>query len=371
MKKIVLVMFLVFYGLINAQTLARWETSMGDFTAELCDTQAPITTENFISLARSGFYDNLIFHRVIEGFMIQDGCPLGTGYGGPGYTIEDEFDTGLLHDRAGTLAMAHTSQPNSAGSQYYITVNETPHLDNAYAVFGYVIEGLDVVLDISHVPTTGSPNDKPLEDVNIYSVRVSDFYISNKIPAEDEIEASVDENLSFAVTANITVDNTTLDYTWFVNGEEVTDPNYQDFYFSYSPVEAGVDSIACAVADSNFTIVTSWNLNVSSVNNDDNIVANKVKLYQNYPNPFNIQENRSSATAISFEIRDEKKAVVEIYNIIGQKVNEIVKTDCHDGINSVIWNGTDFTGNLVQSGVYLYKLKTENISLAKKTIVIR
>ena len=117
--------------------------------AELYPTVAPNTVNNFISLAKKGFYDGLIFHRVIEGFMIQGGCPQGTGTGGPGYSIKGEFSQNgfqndLKHD-AGVLSMARAMMPNSAGSQFFIMHKAAPHLDGAYAAFGMVVEGMDVV----------------------------------------------------------------------------------------------------------------------------------------------------------------------------------------------------------------------------------
>ena len=120
----------------------------GVIKAELYPETAPISVNNFISLVKKGFYDGLIFHRVIPGFMIQGGCPDGTGMGGPGYSIKGEFaqngvKNDLLHDR-GVLSMARAMDPNSAGSQFFIMVEKAPHLDGQYAAFGRVIEGMEV-----------------------------------------------------------------------------------------------------------------------------------------------------------------------------------------------------------------------------------
>ena len=121
----------------------------GTIKAELYPEIAPNTVNNFISLIQKGYYDGLIFHRVIPGFMIQGGCPLGTGTGGPGYSIKGEFagnnfKNDLIHDR-GVLSMARTMAPNSAGSQFFIMVDDAPHLDGDYAAFGKVTEGIDLV----------------------------------------------------------------------------------------------------------------------------------------------------------------------------------------------------------------------------------
>ncbi|CUH96518.1 hypothetical protein P22_2608 [Propionispora sp. 2/2-37] len=147
--------------------IAVFETSKGSFKVELFDDKAPKTAENFASLANRGFFNGLIFHRVIDGFMIQGGDPKGNGTGGPGYTIPDEFHPDLKHNAAGILSMANRG-PNTGGSQFFITLEPTPWLDNKHAIFGKVIEGLDVVKTIGNVKT--GANDKPLEDVVIQKI---------------------------------------------------------------------------------------------------------------------------------------------------------------------------------------------------------
>ena len=143
---------------------------------ELYPDKAPNTVNNFISLANKGFYDGLIFHRVIPGFMIQGGCPNGNGMGGPGYEINGEFaangfrQNDLVHT-TGVLSMARTMAPNSAGSQFFIMVAPAPHLDGQYAAFGQVTDGADIAIDISRVPRN-MMNDKPKKGVVIASIRV-------------------------------------------------------------------------------------------------------------------------------------------------------------------------------------------------------
>ncbi len=145
-------------------------------TAELYPAKAPNTVNNFISLANKGFYDGLIFHRVIPGFMIQGGCPDGTGMGGPGYEIDGEFaangfrENDLAHT-TGVLSMARTMAPNSAGSQFFVMVAPAPHLDGQYAAFGQVVAGAEIAVDISRVQRNMA-NDKPKKDVVIQSIRV-------------------------------------------------------------------------------------------------------------------------------------------------------------------------------------------------------
>jgi cyclophilin family peptidyl-prolyl cis-trans isomerase len=132
---------------------------------------APKTAGNFIDLAKKGFYDGVIFHRVIEGFMIQGGDPTGTGRGGPGYTIPDEFAPGLQHDGEGVFSMANAG-PNTGGSQFFITLVPTPWLDGKHAIFGKVTAGMDVVKAIGKTRT--GPGDRPVDDVVMEKVTVDD-----------------------------------------------------------------------------------------------------------------------------------------------------------------------------------------------------
>ena len=164
---------------------AHFTTSEGSFTVRLYDQEAPNTVANFVALAegtkewtdpKTGqkvtrpYYDGLIFHRVIDGFMIQGGDPLGTGTGGPGYKFADEFNPKLRHSKAGILSMANAG-PNTNGSQFFITLAATPWLDNKHSVFGEVVEGMDVVQKIGKTPT-GKPGDRPLKPITVQSVAI-------------------------------------------------------------------------------------------------------------------------------------------------------------------------------------------------------
>jgi len=184
------VIFAFAIGLAQAQEkkgplYATIKTSMGDIVVHLFDDKAPKTVANFVDLAtgkkewtdpktgqkvKRPFYNGIIFHRVIPGFMIQGGDPLGTGFGGPGYDFEDEFNPDLRHSKAGILSMANKG-PNTNGSQFFITVRAVPQLDNKHAVFGEVVKGQEVVSAIVNTPRDA--NDKPLKDVVIKEIVVS------------------------------------------------------------------------------------------------------------------------------------------------------------------------------------------------------
>ncbi len=145
------------------------ETTMGNVEIELFQDRAPKTAGNFRTLVEKGFYNGLVFHRVIDGFMIQGGCPKGTGTGGPGYEIPDEFGAGLRHTSEGILSMANAG-PNTGGSQFFITLAPTPWLDGKHAIFGKVTKGIEIVRAIGKVPVDGS--DRPRTPVKITSAKI-------------------------------------------------------------------------------------------------------------------------------------------------------------------------------------------------------
>ena len=153
-----------------ANRLAHFTTNLGDFQVELFEGRAPATTKNFIDLVEKGYFDGIVFHRVIAGFMLQGGCPDGNGRGGPGYEIPDEFHDELTHDSEGVLSMAN-SGPNTGGSQFFVTLAATAWLDGKHAVFGKVTEGIETVHTIGATPT--GPGDRPLEPVVMETVRIT------------------------------------------------------------------------------------------------------------------------------------------------------------------------------------------------------
>jgi len=152
-----------------AERKIQFTTNKGVFVAQMFEEKAPQTTKNFIELTEKGFYDGLIFHRVIDGFMIQGGDPTGTGRGGPGYRIKDEFGEGLAHDSEGILSMANAG-PNTGGSQFFITLAPTPWLNGHHAIFGKIVKGMDVVREIGSVATNFQ--DRPVDPVLMEKVEV-------------------------------------------------------------------------------------------------------------------------------------------------------------------------------------------------------
>jgi len=167
-----------------SETFAHFVTNEGNFTIRLFDEQAPKTVENFVGLAegtrewsdprtnqkvRKPYYNGTIFHRVIDGFMIQGGDPLGQGIGGPGYNFADEFHPKLRHNKAGILSMANRG-PNTNGGQFFITLGPTPHLDDRHSVFGEVTDGMDIVSKIGRTPT--GDRDRPKKDIIIQQVTI-------------------------------------------------------------------------------------------------------------------------------------------------------------------------------------------------------
>jgi cyclophilin family peptidyl-prolyl cis-trans isomerase len=150
---------------------AVMETSAGPITIELFADRTPVTVNNFVTLAKDGFYDGTVFHRVIKGFMNQGGDPQGTGMGGPGYNFQDEFDPSLRFDRPGLLAMANAG-PGTNGSQFFITTATPGYLNDKHSIFGEVTEGYDVVEAINNTPTDG--RDRPHKDVRIEAIRIEE-----------------------------------------------------------------------------------------------------------------------------------------------------------------------------------------------------
>ena len=351
------IILLISINFLWSQSVAKWHTSMGDFEVTLREDLVPITVGNFVDLTNSNFYDNLIFHRVISDFMIQDGCPLGTGYGGPGYTIPDEFHPDINYNEPYVIGMANTGAPNSGGSQYFITVEPTAWLNGGFSAFGHVTLGSDIIENISEVPTNA--NDKPLTDVVIDSIRIMTPQLDSYLPIEDTLYVNAGEVMAFALVCG----EENITYSWYINDEQ---QSATSFVFNYSPTINGWHEVTGVVSNENYDLPKVWWINVTGgtgINND--IVNSKAILYQNIPNPFNPE------TSIKFSLVESGHSLLEIYNIKGQLVKTLVNNNLPAGEHSFIWNGKNEKGDQVTSGIYLYNLRTQNTSIQKKAILLK
>ena len=341
---LLLCVFLLIPGLLSARIFARWHTSMGSFTAELYDEIVPITAHNFRDLANAGFYNNLIFHRVIEGFVIQDGCPYGTGTGGPGYTIPDEFSPLLNHNEAGILAMARTSAPNSAGSQYYFTLAPTPHLNGGYAVFGKCIEGLEYILGIGSVLTDA--NDRPIIPVDIYQVRMLDLTIGEIYPPEDEVIV-LDTVTPQMFVCEAYTQSAELSFTWYVDNELQSETS---FLFETTFPVAGDHTVRCQVASSD-SIAQDMNWSVQSATSVCDASIPPLISLKSSPNPFHQQVD------IAYSVKEAADVALTVYSQRGQALRTIALGHKSVGNWLYTWDGQDDLGNQCPAGRYFLMLK--------------
>lgn len=345
---------------LQARRFARWYTNMGNFTAEIRNELMPITGNNFIELTLNNFYNGLHFHRIIDGFVIQDGDPLGTGYGGPGYTIPDEYSELLLHDGPGVLAMAKSSQPNSAGSQYYITLAAQPDLDGDYAVFGKVIQGLDVVLNIGHVPTNSS--DHPINDVVIDSLKMLGLEIGPVSPADSMLTINLNTPQQFSVEAydvNLFVD---ADFQWYKN-DVLQNDSLAIYNTSFN--QNGNYSIKCVVSNSEISFTQVWHVTAENTSNDDVVQLNKLDILSAYPNPFKEFVN------LKYQIDRAENIQVKIYDIKGHLVKSYSSHQARQGENTFSWNGKNEKNIKLPSGIYLFELKSSSNKSISKVMLLK
>ncbi len=340
---------------LPALHFARWSTSMGSFTAELYDELVPITANNFIDLANSGFYNDLIFHRVIEGFVIQDGCPYGTGYGGPGYTIPDEINPLLHHNQAGILAMAKTSAPNSAGSQYYFTLAPQPSLDGNYAVFGKVVQGLDVVMAIGSVPTDA--NDKPITPVTIDTLRILDLSIGNTTPPTSEpYICNINEAQMFILEAFS--DALVIEYKWYVDG--VLQAGFGDFLFETTFNSPGTHTVVCNASNDDWSQDVTWDVDAQGSAVDDPVppVSSVLEIV---PNPLH------DGASIKLHSLTSEAVAVSVYDLRGRHIRsslDIVKSN-----SEWFWDGCNENGKRVPAGVYIVQARSDRGTVSKRCLV--
>jgi len=282
----IFVYFTMAFGLfstsnLSSQTVVQWYTSMGDFRAQLREDLVPMTAQNFIDLTNDGFYDGLIFHRVIPNFMIQDGCPNGNGTGGPGYTFDDEFHPDLRHDQPGILSMANAG-PNTNGSQYFITVVATDWLDDVHAVFGKVMDGMEVVYAISEVETDA--NDKPLVDVVIDSIRVvtgePEIILSAPLSA-GKINQSLDYDITWnsAFVADVKIEFSSDNGQ---NWEIITDAYSAHYrHFEWEVPNIISDECFIRISDVAHPDVVSMNEEPFTISNLDLLAPNGFEVFMN------------------------------------------------------------------------------------------
>lgn len=350
--------------ILSAQTVVRWHTSMGNYTAELREDLVPVTAYNFIGLTNDNFYDGLIFHRVIDGFVIQDGDPTGTGYGGSGTTIPLEIHPDLIHNTQGTIGMARSQDPNSASSQYYITLEPTPWLDGDYAVFGYVFEGMDVVQAIGDVET--DENDRPIIPVYIDSIRVLTPNVSGFEPQQRDLEVNLGETEYFLMICM----DFPVDYYWFYDDEPVGN---NEFLLGHTFSDPGLHQITAVVSTgTEYDYLKNWNIQVIGSSAEAEIINSPEISLACYPNPFNLSGGgRSPGTTITFELKKAAEVELSVYNIKGQKIKTFNNNPCHIGQNTVAWNGDDDNGKPVGSGVYFFSITNGNQKVTKKMMLIK
>ncbi len=353
-------LFLIIPIHLQAWYFARWHTSMGDFTAILRDDLAPITVTNFINLTDRHFYDGLHFHRIIHNSIIQDGDPLGTGYGGPGYTIADEFNVGLHHDVPGMLAMANTGQPHSGGSQYYITLVPRLDLDGHLSIFGKVIQGMDVVQSIGAVPAdsiTGHP-DSP---VFINTIEIMDLVINSVTPSDSMVVYDMQNSQPFIIEAFGFVNSVT--YQWLINGVAQAD---SDFMFTPSFPATGVYEVRCVVTNDDFSFPFTWHVTAISVANNDPVIPNhNLIISKNFPNPFRDE------TSISYQFKTSEPLQINVYDIRGRLVYHDGNAVPLSGMNRWSWKAITSDGTDLTSGIYLFEFKTAGERRIVKGILIR
>ncbi len=345
---------------VSARHFARWWTSMGSFASDLRDEIVPITANNFISLTNAGFYDGLIFHRVVANFVIQDGDPTGTGYGGPGYTIQDEFSPLLHHDSPGVLAMARTSAPNSAGSQYYITLAPTPHLDGSYAIFGKVYDGLDVVLAIGQVPVDGSNH--PINNVYIDSLRILDMAIYNVSPPTEEVVQfdATDPQLFVVEAFN---NDLTVVFEWYI--DDVLQPQFNDIMMDPVFSSNGMHTVKCVTSTDEVTWTTQWQVNVSSISSTEEVALMPVvSLATLQPNPFR------HSTGVSYSLSKTGEVALSVYDVKGRAVRRETLAG-KTGHNHWTWNGQNQSGNAVAPGIYIIGISANGRRQAVKAVLLR
>jgi len=309
---------------------AEWYTSMGEFRAVLRNDLTPITAQNFINLAERNFYDGLVFHRVIAGFMIQDGDPNGDGTGGPGYEFDDEITPLLTHDAPGVLAMANAG-PNTNGSQYYITVAQTSWLDGGYTIYGRIIDSMANVFAISEVETDA--DDHPIVDVVIDSIRIREFNPMLQV--------------TYPIGGESIIEGTNVNITW--SSDFIADVKIEFSSDNGSNWETIVDSIPADEGEYAWTVpstfsnqclikVTDLDSNITTQTTPFEIRIKPVKMtrIEAYEGVTANDENPDNALQLGKPFRFK----VKLLNDYTQDLNGITATLTSTDTNIVITNST-------------------------------
>ncbi len=351
MKKILL-LTVIFVGahLAQAQTQVKFYTTMGDFIVEMTEDLTPITSGNFIGLAWSEYYDGIIFHRVIDGFMIQGGDPLGNGTGGPGYSIPDEFDS-TLSNLQSTISMAN-SGPNTGGSQFFINLVDNTNLDfdkppftSKHAVFGEVISGFNVVQSIGSTPTDG--NDKPITDVVMDSIRIISKPTCTFTLSIFETHATAG-NCDGSVTVASSNPYPPFRIFWDSDaGGSITTTADNLCPGTYEVMV--MDSSGCHE-------VASVTIGLVGVEDHEKIVNVMV-----YPNPV------TQASTIIADLRTSENAVLILYDMLGRVISERSE-QLLAGRNHVSVNSLSPAG--LAPGIYYLHIKSEKINEHQRLLVI-
>ncbi len=343
------------FSIVEHQIIyAKWSTSMGNFRAELRGDIVPITAQNFMNLCYKGFYTDLIFHRVISNFMIQDGCPLGNGTGDPGYEFDDEFDNRLTHNFPGVLSMANAG-PNTNGSQYFITVAPYPSGNNNYSVFGRVIDEMNYVFDISKVAR--DVNDKPLVDVDINSILIEDFtpVLEITLPADGsslfedtDIEITWGSEFYADIKIELSCDNG-------ANWEILTDSipaYYQKFAWKTPQILSAKYKIKLTnLRDETDSVVSNFEIRNKPVKFE------RIECYQNViPAPENPENYFSTGKKFRFKVKvlnDYNEQLTDLYAIVSSESTFMT------------FNNSNLTFNSVPVGGYIWSNEEVEVTISE------
>ena len=253
--------------------------------------------------------------------------------------------------------MANTGQPNSGGSQYFITVEPTAWLNGGYSAFGHVTLGSDIVEAISEVPTDA--NDKPLIDVEIDSIRIMTPQLDDFTPQEDTLYVNAGDPMAFGLIC----DDENVTYSWYIDDEL---QQATSFIFTLTLTVNGWHEVKGVISNENYDLPKVWWVEITGGTfASGGLINNNAVLYQNVPNPFNPE------TTIRFALNSPENVTIDIFNTKGQYIRTLVQADYESGIHSIYWNGTDENSNPVSSGIYFYRLQAGMHSEIRRALLLK